>query len=457
MNTILNFLEQFLQQGSLIVGLMAMIGLIVQKKSTSEVIQGTVKTIVGFLLIGAGAGVVISALTPLNDLLTEAFNIHGIVPINEVMFAVSVEEFGTQMAAILAVGWILNLFLARYTNFNNVYLTGHEAMWMATVMAIVLNGVGMPYWQVVVGGGMFVALYMTTAPSLIQSSVSAVVGSDDVGVAHTGTIFYWVSIVIARLVGDKENDAEEVNIPQSLNFLRDLTVSLSLAMLVVYFFACVIIVFFKPEVIQSIYGDTNWFISIIISSMNFAGGVYIIQAGVRMVLADLIPAFKGIADKFIPNARACLDIPILYPYQPNSVLIGFLVATVGGIVAFFIQIALVNAGVNIPVIIPTLFTSFFFGATFGALCNKEGGIRGVVFGSFFAMIFAQFMPSFLISIGGVEMQNTTFGGGDTGLAGIFFGLLSKVLNPNIIFIIIVVLFCIPLITARFGSKDSKSA
>ena len=40
---------QLLGQASLLVGLMALIGLLLQKKSPSAVITGTVKTIVGFL------------------------------------------------------------------------------------------------------------------------------------------------------------------------------------------------------------------------------------------------------------------------------------------------------------------------------------------------------------------------------------------------------------------------
>ena len=239
------------------VGLMAFIGLAIQKKPVSDIIKGTVKTIVGFLLIGAGAGVVIGGLTPLNDLLAAAFNVTGIVPINEVMFAVSVTQYGTQMAAILAIGWILNLFLARFSNFKNIYLTGHEAMWISTVMAIALNWAGLPYWQVVVGGGMFVGLYMTVAPSMIQKSVAKVIGNNDVGVAHTGTVFYWVAAAIAKVVGNKEKSAEDLNIPKSLNFLRDLTVSLSLAMLIVYFVVCLVVNIAMPEVIKEVYGESN--------------------------------------------------------------------------------------------------------------------------------------------------------------------------------------------------------
>jgi len=47
------------------------------------------------------------------------------------------------------------------------------------------------------------------------------------------------------------------------------------------------------------------------------------------------------------------------------------------------------------------------------------------------------------------MENTTFGGGDTGVVGIFFGLLSRYINGQVIFGVIIVLFLLPLITARF--------
>ncbi len=41
-----------LGEASLLVGLMALIGLLIQKKSAAQVISGTIKTIVGFLIFG---------------------------------------------------------------------------------------------------------------------------------------------------------------------------------------------------------------------------------------------------------------------------------------------------------------------------------------------------------------------------------------------------------------------
>ncbi|MBF4427919.1 PTS transporter subunit IIC, partial [Vibrio anguillarum] len=55
-----NFLmNDVLSEPAVLVGLIALIGLIAQKKPLTECIKGTVKTILGFIILGAGAGLVV--------------------------------------------------------------------------------------------------------------------------------------------------------------------------------------------------------------------------------------------------------------------------------------------------------------------------------------------------------------------------------------------------------------
>ncbi|VUC76934.1 PTS system ascorbate-specific transporter subunit IIC [Salmonella enterica] len=65
-------------------------------------------------------------------------------------------------------------------------------------------------------------------------------------------------------------------------------------------------------------------------AITFAAGVFIILQGVRLILAEIVPAFTGFSEKLVPNARPALDCPVVYPYAPNAVLIGFLFSFLGG-------------------------------------------------------------------------------------------------------------------------------
>ena len=454
MDALLNFLEQIATQPCLLVGLISFIGLIVQKKPIEEVVSGTIKCCVGVLLINAGAGSISAALTPTNNMLTEVFGITGVLAVNETCFAVAVDQFGTMMAGILILGMILNLVLAKFTRFKFIYLTGHEAMWISTVCAIVLSSAGLPLWQVVIGGAIIVGLYMVTFPALIYKSVCKVTGTDKVAVGHTGILYYWISIVFAKLFKKNAKDCENINVPKKLNFLRDLTVSTALSMFIFNLIISVIAWITDPVATAEIYGGNNLFIQSIINGMNFAVGIFVIQAGVRMVIAELVPAFKGVADKFIPNSVPALDIPILYPYQPNSVIVGFITATLSMIIVFLIQIATADI-TGLPVLIPTLFCSFFFGATMGALCNKEGGLKGLIVGTFVGTVAFQYLPALAIKLGNVLVAGTTFGGSDSSFIGILLGGLNNLFSSGILFPFIIIVFVLFVILSFDRKKKEE--
>ena len=80
---ILKFLVyDLLGTSSILVGFIAMVGLLLQKKSGDKVLTGTIKTIVGFLIFSAGAGVGVQALSGFQELFTKGFNLTGVLPFN---------------------------------------------------------------------------------------------------------------------------------------------------------------------------------------------------------------------------------------------------------------------------------------------------------------------------------------------------------------------------------------
>ena len=52
---VLGFIVNILSTPAILVGLLALLGLVLQGKPAEDVLKGTIKTIVGFLVLGAGS------------------------------------------------------------------------------------------------------------------------------------------------------------------------------------------------------------------------------------------------------------------------------------------------------------------------------------------------------------------------------------------------------------------
>ena len=77
---VLNFIiKNILTQASVVVGLIALLGLVLQKKPIGTVVSGTMKTILGFLVLSAGSSVIQGSLAIFGDLFNKAFGLKGLV------------------------------------------------------------------------------------------------------------------------------------------------------------------------------------------------------------------------------------------------------------------------------------------------------------------------------------------------------------------------------------------
>jgi PTS system ascorbate-specific IIC component len=198
---------------------------------------------------------------------------------------------------------------------------------------------------------------------------------------------------------------------------------------------------------------SSWIVWAIVQGLSFAAGVAVILSGIRLILGEIVPAFKGIADKLVPNAKPALDCPIVFPYAPNAVLIGFLASFVGGIVGLAAIIG-INAGFAggfaLAIILPGVIPHFFCGATAGVFGNAEGGLRGCVVGSFIHGLVITFLPALLyLVLGQIVGQGTTFGDSDFALVGITLGSLSMVIREGALFVLCIVLFLLPIVVSPF--------
>ena len=63
---------------ALIMGLIAMIGLLLQKKHATDVISGTMKTVIGFMVFNIGSSAMSGVVQTFTDLFNVAFGIEGV-------------------------------------------------------------------------------------------------------------------------------------------------------------------------------------------------------------------------------------------------------------------------------------------------------------------------------------------------------------------------------------------
>ena len=80
-----------------------------------------------------------------------------------------------------------------------------------------------------------------------------------------------------------------MKLPKNLSFLRDSSISISLTMMIIYLILA--LVAGKDFVEKELSGGDNYLVFAVIQAITFAAGVYIILSGVRLGLAEIVPAF----------------------------------------------------------------------------------------------------------------------------------------------------------------------
>ncbi|EYU17186.1 PTS ascorbate transporter subunit IIC [Photorhabdus aegyptia] len=413
-----HFLMSVLSEPAILVGLIALIGLILQRKPVTECIKGTIKTIMGFVILGAGAGLVVSSLGGFAEIFQHAFGIQGVVPNNEAIVSIAQKSFGKEMAMIMFFAMVINILIARFTPWKFIFLTGHHTLFMSMMVAVILATAGIKGTMLVAIGSVVVGVAMVFFPAIAHPYMKKVTGSDDVAIGHFSTLSYVLSGFIGSKLGNKAYSTEEMNVPKSLLFLRDTPVAISFTMAIIFMISCL---FAGSDFVREVSGGKNGFMFSLMQSITFAAGVYIILQGVRMVIAEIVPAFKGISDKLVPNAKPALDCPVVFPYAPNAVLVGFLSSFVAGVIGMFILYAL-----GMTVIIPGVVPHFFVGAAAGVFGNATGGRRGAILGAFAQGFLITFLPVFLLPVlGDIGIANTTFSDADFGALGILLGIIVR--------------------------------
>ncbi|HYK72226.1 MAG TPA: PTS ascorbate transporter subunit IIC [Pseudoneobacillus sp.] len=367
---------------AILLGFIVFLGLLLQKKNTSQLVSGTFKAIIGFLIIGAGAGVIVNALLVFEPMWKEVFNLQG-ESLGKFMGQEGFNaKYGSAVTLAMTLGFLINVLLARFTKFKFIYLTGHMMFWTTTIFAgVVVHAVGdVSFGKLVIFLSILMGLYWTIQPALTQPIMRKITGNDNIALGHTSASVALLAALVGKVLGNKENDSEKLKLPKGLEFLRDSNVITALTMGLLFLVGAIILSTKGTPGAQELMkksGEQNFIIYSIIQSFTFAGGIAIVLLGVRMFIGEIVPAFNGIATKLVPGAKPALDCPIVFPFAPNAVILGF----VGAFAGALIWLAVLGNTVSY-VFVPTMIVLFFHGATAGVFGNATGGVRGAILGGF---------------------------------------------------------------------------
>ncbi len=422
---VINFIiENILTQASITIALIAMLGLLLQKKSAGQVISGTLKTLLGFQVLSAGSSIIVGSLTYFGKNFTEGFHMQGIIPSIESINGQAMNDLGLgrDIALTFLAIFVFNIILARFTKWKYIFLTGQAILWMATVFGYFAGLRGI---VLILVGGFIGACFAIAMPAVAQPIIRKITGSNDIALGHFCTIGYLFEAGVSKLFGEKDENKksiEDIKLPTHFEFLQDTYLSVMVVMVPLY----IITVLFAGEPFASeLSGDQNYIMFAFLQAIQFVVGVYVLLAGVLLLLGEIVPAFRGIAMKLVPDAIPALDCPVFFPYSPNAVILGFITTTIGTIIAMF---TLPMFG--LAMILPGMLTNFFAGGTAGIFGNAVGGRRGAIIGGIAHGFFITLLPALLVTIfNSMGFINATATDVDTVAAALLYAwILSPILK-----------------------------
>ena len=422
MKEILDFCVSFFRNPSLFMGLVVAIGLILQRKPIDAILKGIFKGIIGMVILLKGVDIVVSSITPLANAFSGLFNTQSNSTLGD--FNVFLGQYGSYVGLILLCGFVINIIIARYTRFKTIYLTGNILFWYPMLFLAVgiennVSGLKLFIFTLI----MYI-LVITIFPYILRKHVKYVTGNDSFTIGHTASIYCLLGSYIGKLVGQKDKNIENLNLPKSLSFFRDTNITAAIVMFIVYI---IVGLFIGKESRIAIYGSEPLITYSLIQGITFAAGMIILLTGVRMILGEIIPSFKGIADKLAKGSIPALDIPMIFPYGPNALLIRFIIALITSIGTLFLLGA---SGVLTFALIPLVVACYFDVAPGAIFANARGGWPAAIITSALGGIILMVLAAISLNLVSGTVGNfiQTYGGNEFSIWVIIGDLVGKLFS-----------------------------
>ena len=349
------FATNILQQPAFMIGLIVMVGYILLGKPWYDTLGGTLKAIVGYLILTVGSGGLTNNFRPVLVGLKDRFNMDAMVIdpyFGQNAVTVGVEEvfgkgFGDAMI-LLFIAFIVNILLVRFTKYTKMralFTTGNvqvqqaaTAYWliMFACPALLTNRVGM-----LIVMALLLGAYWAVGSNLTIKPCQEVTDGAGFCLAHQQmfgvAFFYWLAGKLfgnenKKNKGKKVKRIEDIELPGFMSMFNDNMVSASILMLA--FFGAILCVLGRDYLIEGGFmqeGQSMVFY-VIQTCLYFAVYLAILQLGVRTFVAELTASFQGIADKLLPGSVPGVDCAVIF----DNATIGVFVNEKGGLKATLI-------------------------------------------------------------------------------------------------------------------------
>lgn len=421
------------QQTAIFMGIIALIGLLVQKKAFEEIAEGTLLTITGYIIFSQGQSILCTALSAVNNiLLPTVASEAGVYPLSDsvVSYAYGLDYIGSRIMTLFIVSWLLHIVIVKvfYKWFKVVYLTVHMMLNIVVLNALFWHGVmGFTGAAFYIPSIVLSTAYFTLSPMLVYKDCMELTDGA-FGLGHLQQVGAWFGGKLAGLVGDPEKDnADNLELPGWLQMLNTSTVNVSVTMPITFLIIGVVVMIVHNgaamEAVAEGTGGLNFVIWLLIQGFTFAAGVAVLLYGLRMFLGAIVPAFQGLSEKLLSGAVPALDCVSFFNYSPMGVMLSFLAYAVAGVVVC-IGCAILHTKVFV---LPSILLAFFDGGAVGVFANKHGGWKGCLLAGFVTGLMMHIGAGVLAPmLAGAMEQGMSYGNFDTNtIFTLIFWIVSK--------------------------------
>ncbi len=461
------FATYILQKAPYMVGFLTLLGYCLMGKKWYDTLAGTLKAIIGMLILNAGSGGLTSNFRPILAGLKDRFNLtaavidpyYGQNAVQEGVEEVFGKGFSMAMQLLL-IAFIVNILLVRFnkiTKCRTLFTTGHvqvqqaaTAYWLImfalpglkndmallAVMAVILGA----YWAV--------GSNLTVKPmqELSEGAGFAIAHQQMFGIR----IGYWAADkFFGEKNGKKIKKVGEMEMPGFFSIFNENMVCTAILMTV--FFGIIMAIIGKPYFVEAgnLTESTNFVWWCFDKSLNFAVYLAILQLGVRTFVTELTASFQGIADKLLPSSIPGVDCAVCFGFgDSNAVTFGFLAGLVGQIIAIIILIVIGSPTIIICGFVPV----FFDNATIGLVANEKGGLKACLVIPFLSGLIQVFGAALISGWVGLANYGGYLGMFDWDTVWPLMTVVMKYLSYAGVAIVVVALLAIPQIEYRMDPE-----